>query len=225
MPFIDARPARVNALSFRLLMWSVLCCAVQAGCAPVAAEPAPGDSPNAQAGPSGDASAMDAARHPTTIAIPSSLKGVVTGDISPSGQPVVVACETCHRLPDVTAPTLPARPNAIRGPHAGLQVRHGDIRCGSCHDPADRARLRRADGTSLPLTRAIELCSQCHGTQRRDYDHGAHGGMNGYWDLSRGPRVRNHCVHCHDPHAPAFPKLIPAPPPRDRFFGEDGSHD
>lgn len=87
--------------------------------------------------------------------------------------------------------------------------------------------LHLADGTRLELVEALSLCGQCHGLQRRDYAHGAHGGMNGYWDLHAGPRTRNHCVHCHDPHQPKYPRLLPAPPPRDRFFGrqaKEGGH-
>ena len=67
-------------------------------------------------------------------------------------------------------------------------------------------------------------CAQCHGPQYRDYRHGAHGGMRGHWDLSRGPRERNHCVACHDPHAPAFGQFEPVPGPRDRFTGAAAPH-
>lgn len=72
------------------------------------------------------------------------------------------------------------------------------------------------------MTEAITLCSQCHGPQRTSFDRGVHGGMTGHWDLSRGPRERNNCVDCHDPHAPKFVGGAPVHLPRDRFFG--GSH-
>lgn len=51
--------------------------------------------------------------------------------------------------------------------------------------------------------------------------------MRGHWDQSRGPRSRNHCVSCHDPHGPAFGSFQPMPPPRDRFLpiGEGEAHD
>jgi hypothetical protein len=68
----------------------------------------------------------------------------------------------------------------------------------------------------------MDLCGQCHGPQARDYAHGAHGGMTGYWDLSRGPRERNNCIDCHDPHAPAFPKVRPVFAPKDRFPPHQG---
>ena len=41
------------------------------------------------------------------------------------------------------------------------------------------------------------------------------GGMNGYWDLSRGPRERHACTTCHDPHAPAYVGMMPARGPVD----------
>jgi hypothetical protein len=101
--------------------------------------------------------------------------------------------------------------------HEGLTFRHGGLTCLSCHNGSDYESLRLADGRSVPFAQSMELCRQCHGPQYRDYVKGAHGGMMGYWDLSRGPRTRNSCVHCHDPHAPAFPQVAPVFPPRDRF--------
>ena len=74
-----------------------------------------------------------------------------------------------------------------------------------------------ADGQAVPYTEVMTLCGQCHGPQTRDYAHGAHGGMNGYWDLRKGGRTRNTCINCHDPHAPAFPLVMPVLPPRDRI--------
>ncbi len=108
------------------------------------------------------------------------------------------------------------------GPHAGFRFDHGDLSCAACHSEGDRSALHLADGTSLPLTEAMQLCRQCHGPQSRDYDHGSHGGMRGHWDLSEGPRERNHCVSCHDPHGPAFGRFMPRPAPRDRFLGMSG---
>ena len=59
----------------------------------------------------------------------------------------------------------------------------------------------------------MTLCAQCHGPQFRDYQHGAHGGMTGYWDLTKGGRMRNNCIDCHDPHAPKYPTVTPGPRP------------
>jgi hypothetical protein len=132
---------------------------------------------------------------------------------------VRVACFTCHGILQVElstrAPT-PLQPDVL-GPHVGLLFDHGTLDCAHCHDPADPSHLRTADARSLPTTEALELCSQCHGLQWTDFQHGAHGGMRGHWDLNAGPRERNHCVDCHDPHRPAFGQYRPMPPPRDRF--------
>ena len=100
--------------------------------------------------------------------------------------------------------------------------------------PFEPARVGSRTGTDLAAALslayglfpadALRLCAQCHGPQYRDYRHGAHGGMRGHWDLSRGPRERNHCVACHDPHAPAFGQFEPVPGPRDRFTGAAAPH-
>jgi len=139
---------------------------------------------------------------------------------------VGVSCETCHE---------PGRQSSIasRGAtalevHGVVDLEHGAgrLRCASCHDPEDRARLRLADGRTLRMGEVVSLCGQCHGTQLRDFEHGAHGGARGYWDLSRGPRYRNACTTCHAPHSPAYPLVTPAPPPNDRFLpaADAGDH-
>ena len=134
---------------------------------------------------------------------------------TPSGSRTAgVPCSTCHATM-VEGPTR-ERPGELTDFHTDMQFDHGELTCGSCHDRENRDHLTLADGRTIPFSRTMKLCGQCHGPQMRDYEHGAHGGMSGYWDLSRGPRVRNNCVNCHDPHSPAYPKLQPAPPPRDR---------
>jgi hypothetical protein len=88
----------------------------------------------------------------------------------------------------------------------------------SCHHPGNYNTLRLADGRSLAYDFVQTLCAQCHAPQATDYEHGAHGGMNGHWDLTRGPRQRKGCIDCHDPHAPAFPSMAPTFKPHDRFL-------
>ena len=108
--------------------------------------------------------------------------------------------------------------------HTGMKFTHGDLSCFACHDPeSDYDRLRLADGTRISHPEVMTLCSQCHGPQRRDFDHGAHGGMTGHWDLDRGPRDRNSCIVCHDAHAPAFPRMRPTFKPIDRFLSPASS--
>ncbi len=133
-----------------------------------------------------------------------------------AGDAVTAACSTCHatREPDRSN----RRADDLQTFHQGLVLAHGHVSCLSCHNAANYDSLMLADGTPVAFTDVMQLCGQCHGPQTRDYHHGAHGGMTGYWDLSRGPRQRNNCVDCHDPHAPAFPKMIPTFKPRDRFL-------
>lgn len=156
--------------------------------------------------------------HVATVCVPQPLTGVRDAAGSP------LACATCHSV--VQQPLRTTVPTAF---HQGLHFRHGQLACGACHDADSHyAELRLADGTRVPFADSMRLCSQCHGPQARDYAHGAHGGMRGYWDLSQGPRQRHACTVCHDPHAPAYPTLIPAPGPRDRFLDtrhEEHGHD
>ena len=85
--------------------------------------------------------------------------------------------------------------------------------------------LRSADGRRIPYAEVMTLCSQCHGSQATAFAHGAHGGMTGFWDLSRGPQMKNNCIDCHDPHAPQFPKMVVEFKPRDRFLEGEAAHD
>ncbi|MHC5113017.1 MAG: cytochrome c3 family protein [Planctomycetota bacterium] len=152
----------------------------------------------------------------------------------PAGPPVVhldvpgpdgeltASCSTCHatREPDATN----AVTDDLNDFHDGLVVEHGTITCVACHNGDDYDQLRLADGTALPFTDVMTLCSQCHGTQAASYTNGAHGGMTGYWDLTRGPRDRNGCTDCHDPHAPAYPRMTPTFKSRDRFLEPPEAH-
>jgi hypothetical protein len=147
---------------------------------------------------------------------PESGPKVHTGLVDSQGKPVTVACQTCHstRKPNSENKTV----DDLNEFHVGLKFSHGNLSCLSCHNDEDYDSLKLADQSRIEYAEVMTLCSQCHGTQRRDFDHGAHGGMNGYWDLSRGPRTRNNCVDCHDPHVPKFPHMQPTFKPRDRFL-------
>ncbi|MCO5167414.1 MAG: hypothetical protein M9894_13790 [Planctomycetes bacterium] len=184
------------------------------------------------------ARAQDPAGGPVTPAAPQApttprgrvvLKGpegpprVDTGRGDAHGRPVRVDCGSCHatRPPDVTR----REAADAAGFHHGLTYAHGGQSCLSCHDASNYDRLRLADGTPLPFTGVIQLCSQCHGTQRRDFEHGAHGGMRGHWDLAVGDRERQGCTSCHDPHAPAYPTVTPVFPPKDAYRVRGRAHD
>lgn len=155
-----------------------------------------------------------AVQHEVRIKPGPSTPVVITNALKKDAAPVAVACSTCHTT---RPPNREARSaEALKDFHQGLAYRHGDQTCLSCHNSTNYDTLRKADGSALPYPRVMELCAQCHGPQYRDYRAGAHGGMNGYWDLTRGPRERNNCVSCHDPHAPAYPTVMPVFPPADR---------
>lgn len=164
------------------------------------------------------AAAPKAAQSPTfavQIRTPAGPPTVRTGQHDPNGQPVGVRCATCHAS---RAPNARVRAGEeLTQFHQGLKLQHGKLTCLSCHHSDDYDRLRLADNRKVEFTHVMELCSQCHGPQARDYEHGAHGGMTGYWDLNKGGRVRNNCIHCHDPHAPAYPQVRPVFAPKDRF--------
>jgi hypothetical protein len=153
--------------------------------------------------------------HPVIIKKPAGAPKVATGLTNFHGEPVMASCASCHAT---TTPNREIRAASdLKKFHQGLKYAHGELSCLSCHNADNYEKLRRADSRSVEFADSMTLCSQCHGPQRRDYDMGLHGGMNGHWDLRRGGRTRNTCINCHDPHAPAFPLVMPVLPPHDRI--------
>lgn len=154
-------------------------------------------------------------RHEVTIRHPAGPP-VAHGVDPRTGDPVTIACVTCHAT---RTPNFANQASAdLDLFHQGLMVTHGANTCLSCHNPQDYGSLHLANGTRVEFTDVVTLCSQCHGPQWRDYQHGAHGGMTGSWDLTKGPRERNGCTSCHDPHAPKFRGAHPVLQPQDRFL-------
>ena len=158
---------------------------------------------------------------PVNIRKPSGPPMCFTGLADANGQPLKVSCSTCHttRKPNFENKTK----EDLNEFHGTLAFAHGSISCLSCHNPNDYDSLKLADGSRVEFSEVMTLCAQCHGQQMKDYEHGAHGGMNGYWDRSRGPRSKNNCIDCHHPHSPQFPMMQPTFKPRDRFL-EKESH-
>lgn len=182
---------------------------VQSG-EPVASEPTPAD-------------ADSATRFLTTVRRPHGPPTIQLTQPDPQGRVGKIACSTCHSTRD---PDFANRvPTDLDQFHQGMPMVHGTLSCYSCHNPDDADTLRLADTTTVEYADVMTLCAQCHGKQMTDYQHGAHGGMNGYWDLNQGPRTRNNCVDCHDPHVPKFPSMKPTFKPRDRFLdASSGGH-
>jgi len=152
--------------------------------------------------------------HPVIIRATNGQPMVDTGKKNADGSPVLVRCNTCHDTKKTNKFTDSGE--KLSGFHKGLKFHHGQNKCISCHNPDDYESLRLADGSKVAFKNSMQLCAQCHGPQYRDYKNGSHGGMSGHWDLTQGPRVRNSCVHCHDAHAPAYPKVMPIFPPKKR---------
>ena len=163
-------------------------------------------------------SAIPRRRFPIVIRKPSGPPRVETAVRDAQGTLVTVACATCHatRPPNQENRSV----KELDEFHSGMAFSHGTVSCLSCHNPDDYDSLKLADGRRVEFTDVMKLCGQCHGPQMKDYEHGAHGGMNGHWDLTRGPQVKNNCVDCHNPHSPQFPKMRPTFKPRDRFLGQ-----
>ncbi len=181
------------------------------------------DSPNQSQDSTGEGSQVipKPVKFPVTINQPAGAPTIDTGKLDERGRPIVANCTTCHT-------TKPPNPRLSSGAdlkdfHLGLTTNHGDRTCLSCHNPQDYNQLHLADGKPVEFQDVMTLCAQCHGPQFKDYQHGAHGGMTGYWDLTRGPRARNNCIDCHDPHAPQYPKVMPVLRPNDRFLRSESS--
>ncbi|WP_442483237.1 cytochrome c3 family protein [Aeoliella sp. SH292] len=143
--------------------------------------------------------------------------GIPTGEVDRLGNPVLANCTTCHATRPANVATKDGA--QLKEFHQGLTTAHGGLACVACHNPGDYSQLRLASGDALEFTDSLRLCAQCHGPQFRDYENGAHGGMTGHWDLSAGPRVRNHCLACHDAHAPKYQQVMPVFAPRDLSSG------
>jgi hypothetical protein len=162
-------------------------------------------------------------RFPVQVSTPEGPPRIATGQYDGLGRPISVSCVSCH----TSLAANISRRSSIEPPmefHGGLTFDHGTLACVSCHNSVDYNTLRLADSTSLPYSGVMSLCAQCHAPQARDWEHGAHGGMTGYWDLSRGGRVRKNCIDCHDPHSPAFPAMRPTFKPRDRGLHPPHGH-
>jgi hypothetical protein len=160
-------------------------------------------------------------KHEVVINHPAGSPRVATGKVDGLGREITLSCASCHanRASNLEV----GQGKELQAFHQGLHFAHGKLKCVSCHNPDDYNSLHLAEGRSLSFTNVQRLCAQCHASQANDYDHGVHGGMSGHWDLSRGPRQRKGCIDCHDPHAPAFPEMVPTFKSRDRFL--DPSHE
>mgnify|MGYP001181040420 CR=1 FL=1 len=117
-------------------------------------------------------------------------------------------CMSCHRM-------FPPRevPASKLLQHRHIALAHGiNDRCHNCHHDDDRDLLVLRDESTISFGRVVELCAQCHGPTYRDWQRGAHGRTNGYWDAHYGEVRRLGCTECHDPHQPRVPAMDPLAP-------------
>ena len=119
----------------------------------------------------------------------------------------VRSCMECHRLMDSSG----RNPKRLIQ-HADVKLVHGpNTTCDTCHGK-DRDVLTGPSKKPVPFGESSHLCGECHSSVFRDWSLGMHGRTNGYWDPSRGQRLRLKCVECHDPHAPRGPAMQPVVP-------------
>jgi hypothetical protein len=161
------------------------------------------------------------AQFPVEIRKPGGPPRIATSLTDPHGNAVTVACSTCHTTRQANHQNKSVKD--LDEFHGGMAFSHGTVSCLSCHNSGDYDSLKLADGNRVEFTDVMTLCGQCHGTQMTDYINGAHGGLTGYWDLTRGPQQKNNCVDCHHPHSPQFPKMKPGFKPKDRFLEQPRS--
>ncbi len=101
--------------------------------------------------------------------------------------------------------------------HKNIVMGHGshdrNNLCYNCHNEANLETFQVRDGHELKFAESTQLCGSCHGPNYRDWDAGAHGRINGYWNTALGEARKLDCANCHNPHAPRIPPRVPAPGP------------
>lgn len=127
-------------------------------------------------------------------------------------------CAACHRESNPVEVEWDDDGAVIIPPeHQDLVLRHGrnkrNNNCFNCHNPQKLDELVTREGRELGLGESTQLCASCHGPTYVDWEVGIHGRSSGFWNKEMGSSERLECTSCHDPHAPAFPAMIPAPAP------------
>ncbi|MDH5475178.1 MAG: hypothetical protein OEX22_05755 [Cyclobacteriaceae bacterium] len=117
-------------------------------------------------------------------------------------------CSNCHSKPLDELQKLGEE--EIKKAHWNIKVKHADaevMECATCHNDNNLDELQSLTNKGISLNHSYQLCGQCHSTQYKDWQGGAHGKRLGGWT---SPRVVNSCVNCHNPHSPAFESKWPA---------------
>ncbi len=117
-------------------------------------------------------------------------------------------CSNCHTQ---TLEKMQAQSTAdTRKAHWNIHLVHAEentMNCNTCHSANNRNQLASLTGELISINESFKLCGQCHSTQYKDWQGGAHGKQLNGW---KPPRVAKTCVSCHNPHQPAFPSRYPA---------------
>ncbi len=121
----------------------------------------------------------------------------------------IFPCSNCHAGMDVNTTR-----RALKDAHTDIKLRHaeGVLWCLSCHNAANRDKLKLVNGDLINFSESYRLCGECHGNIYRDWKVGVHGKRTGYFN-GQGQRTYFLCVNCHNPHDPKFKPLKPEPPP------------
>ncbi len=117
-------------------------------------------------------------------------------------------CSSCHTKPLNTLKK--ETNNEQQKAHWNIELIHAGkdvMSCNTCHNTDNMDELNTIAGKSISINHSYQLCSQCHSTQYKDWQGGAHGKRLGGW---APPRVVNTCTNCHNPHKPAFDSRWPA---------------
>lgn len=129
-------------------------------------------------------------------------------------------CSDCHAIIAERDPA--SYRTAVQ--HTEIELEHGlNTSCFNCHHARNRDAFAGDQGVEIPWHQPQLLCAKCHGPVYRDWQHGAHGRTNGYWDAQQGAQSRRRCIECHDPHVPPFTHLAPAPGPHTLRMGTPGA--
>jgi hypothetical protein len=169
-------------------------------------------------------STFRADEHEATVQVAASSAGVVAGETlvqvdgheklaeffvrSRESKVEKFPCQRCHKLP--LAQMKHDGKDGKTTAHWAVALKHADasvMNCSTCHFEGDLNSLRTLTNRPVKLDNGYQVCAQCHSKQASDWAGGAHGKRVTGW---APPRVVRSCVECHNPHAPAFAKRMPA---------------
>lgn len=94
--------------------------------------------------------------------------------------------------------------------------------CKKCHIQNSSKSLIMLTGDTVNVEQTPELCGQCHGIMKRNWDSSTHGKRVNSWTKNGEKLI---CTKCHDPHKPKFPKFVAKPPPKRPKFGIPKGHE